>query len=137
MSWADVDRTTESSVVKMKLQTWHSGLLHSGAFRLEKSDGTLADPARCCTSAWYRLTTDKNDVTRGLAENLPRLNLLIESLRFDDALMYDASPSRGKTATRRVREQHYIQLRLHEGQRVQHEKYGFFSKSQRCSCRRV
>ena len=77
MSWADVDQTTESSVVEMKLQTWHCGLLHSGAFRLEKSDGTLADPARCCMSAWYRLRTDKNDVTRELAENLPRLNLLM------------------------------------------------------------
>ena len=61
----------------MKLQAWHCGLLHSGAFRLEKSDGTSADPARCRTSAWYRLTTDKNDVTRGLAENSPSLNLLM------------------------------------------------------------
>ena len=70
-----MDRTTESSVVEMKLQIWHFGSLHSGAFRLAKSEGIFAEPARCCMSAWYLLTMDKNDVTRGLAENSPRRSL--------------------------------------------------------------
>ena len=33
-----MDRTTESSVVEMKLQIWHFGSLHSGAFRLAKPE---------------------------------------------------------------------------------------------------
>ena len=42
------------------------------ALRLVKSDGTLAEPDKCRTDAWYLLTTDRNVVTRGLMENSPR-----------------------------------------------------------------
>ena len=52
--------------------TWHCCSTHTGALRLAKSDGMLAEPARCRTVAWYRLTADKNVDTRGLTENSPR-----------------------------------------------------------------
>ena len=52
----------------MKYITW---------FAMAKSDGILAEPATCCKSTWYRLAVDRNDVTRGLAENSPRRNLSI------------------------------------------------------------
>ena len=45
-----------------------------GALRLAKSDGTLAEPDKCRTDAWYLLTTDRNVDTRGLTENSPRHN---------------------------------------------------------------
>ena len=41
-----VVRTTESSVRMMKLQIWHLGWLHSGAFRLAKSEAMFEDLAR-------------------------------------------------------------------------------------------
>jgi hypothetical protein len=49
--WTKVDRTTESSVAEMKLQIWNFGSLHSGTFRLANSEGTFAEPARCCMTA--------------------------------------------------------------------------------------
>ncbi len=47
MSWTEVPRTTESSVSVMKVHIWQRGSVHSAALRLEKSEGILADPARC------------------------------------------------------------------------------------------
>ena len=40
----DTWRTTLSSVWSMNEQTWHPGLSHAVALRLEKSDGMLAEP---------------------------------------------------------------------------------------------
>ena len=45
-----------------------------GAFLLAKSDGALTRPDKWLILSWYLLTTDKNVVTRGLAENSPRHN---------------------------------------------------------------
>ena len=71
------ERTTEFSIWMINLHTWHDGFSQSAAFLLAKSDRMLAEPARCRKSTWYRLAVDRNDVTRGLAENSPRHNLSI------------------------------------------------------------
>ena len=58
----------------MKLKIWHLGSTQSGALRLAKSDGMLAEPLRCLIETWYLLTTGRKDRTRGLAENSPLHN---------------------------------------------------------------
>ena len=67
--------TTDCSICDMKEQIWQCGSWHSGAFLLAKSDGTFDEPARWRTVTWYRATTDRNDVKRGLDENSPRPSL--------------------------------------------------------------
>ena len=49
MSCTCTDLMTEFPVSAMNEQTLHRGSLHSGALRLEKSDRTFAEPARCLT----------------------------------------------------------------------------------------
>ena len=74
ISWTCTDLTTESSNCVMNEQIWQQGSVHSDALRLAKSDGIFTEPLRCLTLLryfWYLLTVDRNDVTRGLAENSP------------------------------------------------------------------
>jgi len=51
---------------------WHTGSSHIAALWLAKSDGTLAEPARCLIDAWYRLTQVRYLDTRKQADNYPR-----------------------------------------------------------------
>ena len=71
ISWTYTDLTTESSNCVMNEQIWQRGSVHSDALRLAKSDGIFTEPLRCLTLIWYLLTMDRNDVSRGLAENSP------------------------------------------------------------------
>ena len=71
-SFTVICRTGASSRRDTNEQTWQDGSVQTGAFLLAKSDGRLADPARCRTVRQYRLMVVKNVVTRGLAENSPR-----------------------------------------------------------------
>ena len=73
-SWVEMPRTTEDSDSWTKKQIWQFGSVQSGAFRLAKSEGRLAVPARCWRLTWYLLTMVKKEVTRRLAENSPRQN---------------------------------------------------------------
>ena len=72
MSWVDVCLTTDSWVSFVNAQTWQASSSRGAALRLEKSEGSIAEPDTCHTKAWYRLTVDRNVDTRGLVENSPR-----------------------------------------------------------------
>ena len=67
-------RTTEDSDSCTKERIWQFSSVQSGAFRLAKSEGKLAVPARCWRLTWYLLTVVKKEVTRGLAKFLQGLN---------------------------------------------------------------
>ena len=52
MSWIDVRLITESRVSLVKVQTWQALSSHGAAFRLAKSEGSIAEPDTCLTEAW-------------------------------------------------------------------------------------
>ena len=72
MARVDVCLTTESWVSFVNAQTWQASSSHGAALRLEKSEGSIAEPDTCRTEAWYRLTVERNVDKRGFAENSPR-----------------------------------------------------------------
>ena len=72
MLWTDAQRTTESLVCWMKLQTWQVELSHLRALPLAKSDGRIVAPATWWTEAWHLLMVERKVATRGFEGNSPR-----------------------------------------------------------------
>ena len=62
--------TTEFSVSRMKEQITQRGAFRSEVFRLAKSEGKFALPARCCRLSWYLQRAIRKDVKRGRQKTL-------------------------------------------------------------------
>ena len=69
MSWVDMCLTTDSWVSFVNAQTWQASSSHGAALRLEKCEGSIAEPDTCRTETQYWLS-DRNVDTWGLAETL-------------------------------------------------------------------